>query len=72
MKALTEQLTPLVIVQALLSILVVITFCYQEFTLHSVDPDLKLITFGVVGFWLGGIAFAGQQKLSDRSKQNVE
>lgn len=52
-----------VIVQAILSIIVVLTFTYQEVVLHSVDPDLKLITFGVVGFWLGGIIQSQANKL---------
>lgn len=52
-----------VIVQAILSIIVVLTFTYQEVVLHSVDPDLKLITFGVVGFWLGGIIQSQASKI---------
>lgn len=72
MKSFTDNLTPLVVVQAILSIIVVLSFCYQEVAIHSVDPDLKLVTVGVIGFWLGGLASAGQQKLIDRSKQSYE
>lgn len=67
-----DGLTPLIVVQALLSVIVVLTFCYQEIVLHAVDTDLKMITFGVVGFWLGGLAFSGQQKLSERSNGNAK
>ena len=67
-----DTLTPLVVVQALLSIIVVLSFCYQEVAIHSVDPDLKLVTVGVIGFWLGGLASAGQQKLIDRGKTTYE
>lgn len=72
MKAFFESLTPLVVVQALLSIIVVVTFCYQEVTIHSVDTDLKLITFGVVGFWLGGIIGARTQLMKPGVKSNDE
>ena len=68
MSKFTENLTPLIVVQAILSIIVVLTFCYQEVAVHSVDPDLKLVVVGVIGFWLGGLASAGQQKLIDKNK----
>ena len=67
---LQQWITPLMIIQGIISIVLVATFCFQEITLHSVDPDLKLITFGVVGFWLGGITFMQGVKHGIRSDTN--
>ncbi len=65
MKTFFDGLTPVVAIQAILSIIVVVTFCYQEWIIHSVDADLKLITFGIVGFWLGGLSFIAQQRINN-------
>ena len=72
MQKFLDGLTPLIVVQAILSIIVVLTFCYQEVAVHSVDPDLKLVVVGVIGFWLGGLASAGQQKLIERNKTTYD
>lgn len=61
-----ELLASSVIVQGLVSLALVATFCYQEIATHSVDTDLKLITFGVIGFWLGGKAVLQSQTLARR------
>lgn len=68
MQRLTENITPLIIVQAILSLAIVAAFVYQEVVLHSVDVDLKLLTFGIIGYWLGGIAFTGQVAIMNRNK----
>lgn len=65
-----DGLTPLIVVQAILSIIVVLAFVYQEVSIHSVDPDLKLITFGVIGFWIGGIAATTTARLTNGSKRD--
>ncbi len=67
-----ELFSSSVIVQGLLSLLLVATFCYQEIISHSVDTDLKLITFGVVGFWLGGKAVLQAQQLTRKAIKHDE
>lgn len=64
MKSILNSLTPLFAVQAILSIVIVIAFVIQELTIHAVDTDLKILTFAVFGYWLGGIVEAKTGTLS--------
>lgn len=43
------------IVQGIIAILVVATACYQWATLHYIDSDLKVLTFTIVSFFIGGV-----------------
>ncbi len=70
MKAFFDTLTPVLVVQALLSIIVVAAFVFQEVTIHTVDTDLKIMTVGVVTFWLGGLTVRTENRISNRSSEN--
>lgn len=67
-----ELLSSSVIIQGVISLLFVLTFCYQEIVFRSVDTDLKLITVGIVAFWLGGKFVLGSQNLTRRLRKTDE
>lgn len=70
MNKLIDGFTPVTLVQSVLSVLVVLAFIYQEITIHTVDPDLKVIAFGVIGFWLGGIVTTQAQRITNGVKKD--
>jgi hypothetical protein len=59
-----DWVTTLVNIPAVISIILVIAFCYQEIAIHTVDTDLKLLTFSVVGYWFGGVTMLHTVKQS--------
>lgn len=61
---LIDLLSSSVIIQGIVSLLFVATFCYQEIVFRSVDADLKIITVGIVTFWLGGKAVLMSQHVA--------
>lgn len=70
MKNVLDSLTPLFVVQAVLSLIIVAAFVYQEITVHNVDGDLKLLTFAVIGYWFGAIVEARTAQLSNGVLRN--
>lgn len=67
-----DLLASSVIVQGLISLLFVGTFCYQEVAYRSVDTDLKIVTVGIVAFWLGGKFVLGSQHLKSMLRTTNE
>lgn len=72
MSKLIDLLTPAVIIQGIITILIVLSFCIQEITYQRVDNDLKLITFAVIGFWLGGLATLQTQRFINGVRKTDE
>lgn len=70
MKNVLDSLTPLFVVQAILSVIIVAAFVYQEITVRGVDGDLKLLTFAVIGYWFGAIVEAKTAQLSNGVMKN--